>query len=762
MIKRKSDLRSIVTDIDSSGLPNASAYIMQNIRKNFNNFITSEWTSLTSIFTSPTAHYNTTQKSVIPSAPDGSEHGHITVHADELTKFLALPFVKVSQVNVPDDSVIAFGSRFYSNDEQKAFALKHDMSIAKSPAKTQYYILSPDEDEALARVISNKGDSAIKKKKLSCIVATSHAVVDSVNQAFNNDFVYRELAGLVAGTKGISPENLDRNFAMNQENGVSETDHTPIQAIVEAFKYSWLGSAYQSPYPGFKVKQIASRGTVPETRHFYFDWSWNNRNYRGLNFYGKVNKEFSDITRLFIETVTPQQIEDFKAGKRLPVNLITAPSFEVRWQTKPGNQYYGNNYRFGSEYIHNPALKTPPIYIDPNATDHYEIIQSDDYYSLENNYVILDRLVGFLSENPDIQVVSSSVFRRQITESNPTLNIATYDSLYGMFRSDDENTQKTAAKMLQSFDLPAYDKATRGNTSYYRTKQIPSSPAQYALELAIDLLTNSNVTGASLNKWFLKNLDFNLSYARRHYARNVRYGNNPYSWQGTRYGFSWIEAGDPPDTMPYTDRSKYHDLTNQVAEKLVAYFKPEIDSTPKYWNMEMLQQSTCNNKELASYCEAYKDLTARRDTLDSKEQAKLGHLELFMRHYVEYTFARYYLGCNIHINYDLGINTPADLNLKVDDAFMSAKFGPFRSKYRAAKAKALANPTKYIEILTKNETAYRTKYIHSLSGYRSENITDYAQQSFLRDFPLNYLVANNTESTVSEIIDVFDYYLANL
>lgn len=762
MIKRKSDLRSIVTDIETSGLSNASAYYMQNIKKNFNNFITSEWTGLTHILTSPVAHYNATQKSPIPSAPDASEHGHITVHADELTKFLALPFVKVSQANVPDNSVIAFGSRFYSNDEQKAFALKHDMSIAKSPAKTQYYILSPDEDEALERVISNKGDSAIQRKKISCIVATSHAVVDSVNQAFDNDFVYRELSELVAATKGISPEKLHQKFAMNQENGLSETDHTPIQAIVEAFKYSWLGSAYKSPCPGLEVKHFSGRGSILNTRHFYFDWSWNNRIYRGLTFYGKVNKEFSDITNLFIEKVTPQQIEDFKAGKRLPVSLTTYPAFELRWQTKPGNQYYGNNYRFGSDHVSSPALKFPPIYIDPNATDHYEIIQSDDYYSLENNYVILDRLVGFLSENPNINVVSSSVFRRQITESNPTLNITTYDSLYGMFRSEDENTQKTAAKMLQSFDLPAYDTATRGSVNYHRNRQLPPDPAQYALELAIDLLVNSNVTGASLNKWFLKNLDVNLSYARRHYARNGRYGNNPYSWHGTRYAFSWIEAGDPPDTMPYTDRSKYHDLSNQVADKLMTYFKPEIDSAPKYWNMEMLQQSTCNNKELASYCEAYKDLTARRDTLDSKEQAKLGHLELFMRHYVEYTFARYYLGSNIHINYDLGIYTPADLNLKVDDAFMNAKFGPFRSKYRAAKAKALANPTKYIEILTKNETAYRHKYIHSLSGYRSDTIVDYAQQSFLRDFPLNYLASSNVESTVSEIIDVFDYYLANL
>jgi len=761
MIKRKSDLRSIVTDIETSGLSDASVYFMQNIKNNFNNLITSEWPNLTNIFTSPTPNYNEFQKSQIPSAPSASQSGHITVHADELTKFLALPFMKISQANVPDNSVIAFGSRFYSNDEQKAFALKHDMSIAKSPAKTQYYILSPDEDEALQRVISNRGDSAIHKKKISCIVATSHAVVDSVNQVFDSQSVYRELSALLVATKGVSHDALDRKVSLNQEQGFCETDHTPIQAIIEAFKYSWLGSAYKSPYPGLNIKHVLGRGRILETRHFYFDWSWNNRNYRGLNFYGKVNKEFSDITTLFIENVTPQQIEEFKSGKRLPVNLITRPCFEVRWQTRPGTQYYGNNYRFGSEHISSPALTKPSIYIDPSATDHYEIIQSDDYYSLENNYVILDRLVGFLSENPDIQVVSSSVFRRQLTESNPTLNITTYDSLYGMFRSDDDNTQKTAAKMLQSFDLPAYDTATRG-ANYHRSRQIPSDPAQYALELAIDLLVNSNVTGASLNKWFLKNLDVNLSYARRHYARNSRYGNNPYGWGGTRYGFSWIEPAEAPDTMPYADRNKFHDLTNQVSEKLLTYFKSEIDPMPKYWNMEMLNQSTCNNKELTGYCESYNDLMTRRDTLDSKEQAKLGYLELFMRHYVEYTFARYYLGSNIHIEYDLGINTPADLNLKVDDAFMNAKFGPFRSKYRAAKAKALANPIKYIEILIKNETAYRHKYIHSLSGYRSDTIVDYAQQSFLRDFPLNYLTSSNAESTVSEIIDVLDYYLANL
>lgn len=760
MIKRKSDLRSIVTDINKSSM-GTSAYLMQNIKKNFNNFVTSDWISVTQVLTSQSPGWHRPAETSIPYKKDLE----LTVHSDELIKFLALPFVNISKNTVPNDSTVAFGSSFYSNDEQKAFALKHDMSIAKSPAKTQYYILTPDEEEALIRVISNKGDSAIKNIKISCIAANAYAIVDSVNNAFNTEAALSEATAALLRDKAASPSALGSNSPMNLENASGPTDHNPVQALIESVKHSWLGTAYKSPYKGLKIKEIENRGTIVETPHFVFDWSYNYRARKGIYLHGKSSLYFSDIATLFIQEATPDAIEKFKAGTPLPVTCLSRPMFEIRWQNKPGNVYYANNFRVSSEHFIGPLFTAPPISIDPAAKEHYEIIQSNDYYELENNYVILDRLVGFLSENPEINVVSSKVFRRQITESNPTLNIATYDSLYGMFRSDDENTRMTAAKMLQSFDLPQFDLATRGSSTYHRTQNLPVNPSQYALELAVDLLVHSEVTGASIDKWFVKNLGLNLSKTRRNYNRGAGYGSvGSYLWK-PRYSyteFNGVTSEEPNPSMPYADRNKFYEIQKAVSVKLASYFRSEVESLSKYWNLSMFQTSPCNNKELIGYCTDYTDLIARRDSLNSIEQARLGYLELFMRHYVEYTFSRYYLGQSLNLKYDLGILSPADLAKKVDDAFIHTNFSAFRSKFRAAKAKALENPVKYIEIITNNETGYRMKYLHNLAGYRSDTIPDYANQTFLRNFPKNYLSSSDYESTVPEIIEVFDYYIANL
>jgi hypothetical protein len=160
----------------------------------------------------------------------------------------------------------------------------------------------------------------------------------------------------------------------------------------------------------------------------------------------------------------------------------------------------------------------------------------------------------------------------------------------------------------------------------------------------------------------------------------------------------------------------------------------------------------------------YVDLTSREDSLTQEEKIDLGYLQLFMRHYVEYTFTRYYLGQSNNIGYDLNVKCGADIPAAADAKLMNSIFGEYKKKFIQAKAKALANPVKYMEILIKNETDYRVKYIHSLSGYRSELIADYANQSFLLGFPKNIITQGRPDITVqcTEILDVFDYYIANL
>ena len=135
-----------------------------------------------------------------------------------------------------------------------------------------------------------------------------------------------------------------------------------------------------------------------------------------------------------------------------------------------------------------------------------------------------------------------------------------------------------------------------------------------------------------------------------------------------------------------------------------------------------------------------------------------------MRHYVEYTFSRYYLGLNLNIGFDLGINAPLDMPKVVDNRLIENAFGAYRKKFIEAKNKALANPIKYMDILTENEKNYRLKYIHHLNGYRSTEIPDYANQAFLLGFPVNLLTASRADATVqtAQIISVFDYYIANL
>jgi len=95
---------------------------------------------------------------------------------------------------------------------------------------------------------------------------------------------------------------------------------------------------------------------------------------------------------------------------------------------------------------------------------------------------------------------------------------------------------------------------------------------------------------------------------------------------------------------------------------------------------------------------------------------------------------------------------------------MNSLFGEYKKKFIQAKAKALANPVKYMDILAENEMSYRTKYIHNLNGYRSDSIPDYANQAFLLGFPHNIMTTNQDTYAVphTDVMQVFDYYIANL
>ena len=747
MIERKFDLKSIILDIVGSKTKDSSAYMLSNIKTNLDNFVQSEWDDVTVI---PTIdyrmrHYNPNK---MPIPYYNKDSGELLVNRDEATRRIGLQYITISKKNIPNDSTIAFGSGYYSNDEQKAFALKYDCNIAKSPSKTQYYVLSHSEEVALHHIVKYPSN-LIKAHPIKAIVATPKAIKKSFEQFIsdNQGLLFDAIVKAIANGRYVtSQQAVDRGTY----------NHSFYEGVLEAYKFGYLGNAYVSPYSDLKVQEVQGRGRVLTSPHFEFDWGWASRLMKGLDVFGKNGTTLFDVPILYMWPLSDAEVEGINNGGSIVIPVSNANEWQARWERKTPGSYYGNSFHVSNGMLSSTVVPGK-FEVDTSDPSQYEIVNTNRYVVLDSHFNSLDRLFGFLSENPDITVVSETVFTSQLKASNPTLNPTTYDSLYGMLRSEDQNTRKTAIKMLQSFDLP---EATNGG---YRDSE---DPKYYAFDLALDLVANANVTGASINKWLEKKAGSSLSNIIRQYARTRGYGSNPYTYNNNygRSSFCGFDGKDPHPAMPYEDRSKYNAIQYEIQSLVPQFFEEQTRSMTKYYPIYRFKASILNNKVFDAFKKMYTDLTSREETLTDSEKANLGYLQLFMRHYVEYTFSRYYLGQSLAIGYDLNIKSSSDIPLAVDGKLMNSLFGEYKKKFVQAKAKALANPVKYMDILAENEMNYRTKYIHNLNGYRSDSIPDYANQAFLLGLPHNIMTTNQDTYAVphTDVMQVFDYYIANL
>jgi hypothetical protein len=153
-----------------------------------------------------------------------------------------------------------------------------------------------------------------------------------------------------------------------------------------------------------------------------------------------------------------------------------------------------------------------------------------------------------------------------------------------MLRSEDLNTRKTASKMLQSFDLPELAADQSYNGSIWQNSEDPKS---YALHMAMDLVANSNVTGASLNKWVQKKVGETLTSLVNSRGRTRNgYASTPYQYGINNYRrtFCGFNEKDPHPAMPYDDRAKWHDIVHAIAELVPPYFEEQTKHMPKYFN----------------------------------------------------------------------------------------------------------------------------------------------------------------------------------
>lgn len=753
MIERKFDLNSIILDIVKSKASDASAYMLSNIKNNLDNFILSEWDTVCTVpnYAERTSYYHRPQYA-IPYYD--KEKGELRVTAHEAIRRVGLQYVDISSKTIPDESTIAFGSGYYSNDEQKAFALKYDCNIAKAPSKTQYYVLSAEEEIALHHLVKYP-QGKMKPSPIKAIVATPNAIKKSLDLYIeqNKEKLNELIVNAIVYTKAMDAAQAQRRAGYG---------HSPCEAFLECFKYGYLGSTYKSPYSDLKFENIQGRGRVLTSPHFNFDWDWNCQLLKGLITNSKKVPDLYDVPLLYISALSDVELANVKDTMFFELPFANQLDWGVRWERKNTVNYYGNSYNISSRAL--STLLPQKLEIDLADAEHYEIINTDRYITLDGHFDNLDRLFGFLSENSNITVVSEATFIAQLKASNPTLNIATYDSLYGMIQSEDENTRKTAVKMLQSFDLPE----SAPGIPYSGTVNRDSvDPKNYALDLAIDLVAKSNLGGASLSKWVEKKCSGStLTGIMREYDRDRRFSNGIYNARrpGHKHNWTGFVAKDPHPAMTYDERSKYQEIMYEIGNLIPTYFEEQGKHMSKYYDLQLFKTSILNNKTFEAYKKMYVDLTENEDNLTQQEKISLGYLQLFMRHYVEYTFSRYYLGLNLNISFDLGINAPLDMPKKVDNRLMENTFGQYRKKFTEAKNKALANPIKYMDILTENEKNYRLKYIHHLSGYKSTEISDYANQAFLLGFPTNVVGSNRVDATAqtTQIISVFDYYIANL
>jgi hypothetical protein len=515
-----------------------------------------------------------------------------------------------------------------------------------------------------------------------------------------------------------------------------------MDAIAYAYKTAMLGKL------GFENSGLSTYND-PHTMELHPDLKYFKM--QGTNYYSYlpnvINGTSFSRPLTYELQLTKTDVEKYRNGEDviLTIPLSFVSDWRVVFERLQAGSYNQTTYIDLSAYI--PKDASISITVN-NQTPGFTTLFNDRVYRCKrNDYEVVDRLIGFLSERPNIKLATYNVFDDQLRNQSPRLTVNTYDSLFGMISSEDDNTRKTAAKMLQSFDLP--------------NPETPDALTKYIKELAVDLIVNSNVTGASVNKWLVKQTGGNLSNQPRHIYRNSKssYTNNPHDMNWIRNNINPFDYGDRyHPNMSYDERTIANEKYEELNTKLNEYFALMYKDYKKYYASSTMTSAYFS--PAATYI-----INKRQDELkqEKPDSITIEQADLFIRHYVNYLINRVFGGLSNNIRFQISFNTPDDLiNFKPDGKFVETNFGEYKRLIAQAKAAAIKHPSEFMNLIKDAYSKYELKHSLTSNTWNRDREFDYiVQMLHIADSPAGYTIyANNTRSATPNFATLEDAILS--
>lgn len=724
--KRNSDVRTIILGLATESDPESS--FISAIGKNVENFLTSDFYDATILYS-----FNADGSDITNSK--NHYWGRPSTHRWQIThptfeKIVGLQFADIKSSSIPNESNIAFGSEYYSNDEQKAFALKYDCTIAKSPAKTQYYFLNEEEEKVITHFQKERSIKlSIHSTSYNRLYIAPVVARDQINSYFDSNafrtHLHQKLIQDRVWFKLCPQSNGTALLANGTTTPQSLINFSVLDAIAYGYKYMFLRhNIYKDAKHLTKASNSRhSMTSVPDLK--YVNLECGNYYKRPVSSYNGKNYEKPCIFEVFL---TDDQVASYKNGEDITVN-IPLSSATNDWhftyeRSQAGYSYNQTNYIKPADYLSTLFI---PITIN-NKTQNTKLVSELTYTGeSEIDCSVVDRLVGFLSENSDIKLVSSTAFANQLREDSPRLTTGTYDSLFGMICSDDANTRKTAIKMLQGFDIPMPTE--------------PNALAGYIKDLAVDLAVNSGTTGASVNKWLVKYTGYNINNQPRTFYRRAEraYTNNPYeisSNSNVKYKsspFNFDQKYHP--AMTYDERSAINDKVSTLESNFVEYFASSYKDMRKYF-----PHSSMNNPYFSSIATYVINKYDSEKALANPDKVTLEQCELYIRHYVNYLIDKVFLGMNNKIPYTFEFNSPADIAaFNPNSSYIAKNFGEYKTLIDQAKASAIKNPVLFMNLIKEASSKYELKFgLNSNSWNRDREFEFIIQSMSMGDNIISY------------------------
>lgn len=683
-IRRNSDVRSLTIEFSKESNP-GEAFISA-IPKNVESFLTSDYASYLRLLIVDSNGKGVSQR----YRWDKPETWAITQPTAE--KILGLQFAEFHTDSIPNDSVIAYGSKFYSNDEQKAFALKYDCTIAKSPSKTEYYFLNQEEEIFINKTKDHKNRHYMDSEPFNTIFFTPALIKDAVNAYFDNSDVRMFIRENLLQARIWNKLLPHGDTAPLDTNGKPmRTNLDPMDAIAYGYKTAMLGKL---GFEGSGLSTISDPGIVTKMPDLkYFRMASSNYYYSTTTV---VNNKPYERPLAYAVQLTKDNAEKYKDGQ--DITLSVPLSFVSDWRliferSQGAGNYNQTTYIDLSSFIAGDASIS--VTINNKTSGIVSVLLDNTYKPKTMDYEAVDRLVGFLSENPSIKLVTDDIFSSQLRNQSPKLNMATYDSLFGMFCSEDDNTRKTATKMLQSFDLPD------------RTEN--DALSSYVRDLAVDLIVNCNIGGASVNKWLIKETDNNLNGQPSHVYRTNRnrYTSNIYDMGWTSGNIQPFDFGEKcHPRMTYKERDIAFEKYDSLSKGLVEYFIPSYKECKKYYNHRSMGSAYFSPGATYIINKRQSELTS-----ESPDSTIIAQADLYIRHYFTYLLNKVFLGLQANIRYEYEFNHPDDLaNFNPDSRMIEKTFGSYKNLLQRAKANAIKNPIAFMNAIKDTALQYETVY----------------------------------------------------